>query len=369
MAVEEEEQRKQTLDSILGRYSKGKKREEGLERLAEWLEKIQSRLDFKQSPRGWCYTLENERLINKNEFDRAEEAINDCRRFAYLPMNFCAEDISRRWENVQRPTQGSVRELFKRALRGAMNAPDYYVPDLWEGEGYYIQMFVEKVDLKSLFMPVCEKYNIPIANSHGWSDLNELDEMAVRFKEAEERGQTGVLLYCGDHDPWGLQISDKLRNNLRTIEAATDYDPSDLIIDRFGLNKEFIDDNNLVWIDNLISASGKDGSKSSYCYRCDLQNEKGALKCRKCNKGVYVQPQFVSDYIDEIGVRKCESNALVVRPTQGRRLAEDAIIKYLGLDSLSRFEAKRNKVREDFEIFKGAYPKLFKELERQLRYE
>ena len=77
--VEEQEQENLSLDLILGKWSKGENRQEGLKRLAELLKEIDSRLDCKQSARGWCYTLENEGLINKDEFDRAEKAINECR--------------------------------------------------------------------------------------------------------------------------------------------------------------------------------------------------------------------------------------------------------------------------------------------------
>jgi hypothetical protein len=41
----------------------------------------------------------------------------------------------------------------------------------------------------------------------------------------------------------------------------------------------------------------------------------------------------------------------------------------LTLDSISRFEAKRNKVRKQFERFKRRYSILFDELERQLLLE
>jgi hypothetical protein len=73
--------------------------------------------------------------------------------------------------------------------------------------------------------------------------------------------------------------------------------------------------------------------------------EEGTILCRSrnCGRRLYVQPQFVRDYIAKYGERKCEANALVVAPQQGRQLAEDAIVKYLGHDSISRFKAKRQK--------------------------
>jgi hypothetical protein len=365
--IEEQEKEKLSLDSILGKWSKGEKREEGLRRFAKRLKEIDSTLDFKQSARGWCYTLENEGIIDKGEFDRAETAINTCRKLGYLDIDFCAEDVSRRWDNVEEPTEDSIEDLFKQFLRAAANVSEYYTPYWWEGERYYIQMLVEKVDLKSLFEPVCKRYHIPIANAAGWSDINERAEMADRFLAADEKEQECVLLYCGDHDPWGLKIESTLRDNLEQLMDATGYDPFDLIINRFGLKYDFIENNNLTWIDNLTTGSGKDMTKSFYCYSCKVQHKEGTLLCRKCGKRLYAQPQFVRDYIDKYGERKCEANALVVAPIQGRQLAENAITRYLGVDAISRFNAKRDKVRKQFQTFKQLHPILFSEIDSQLR--
>ena len=42
-------------------------------------------------------------------------------------------------------------------------------------------MTVEKIDIKSLFDPVCAEFSVPLANRGGWSDLNTLGEMMERF--------------------------------------------------------------------------------------------------------------------------------------------------------------------------------------------
>jgi hypothetical protein len=362
---EGQEEKKQTLDLILGKYSKSKKRQEGLKRLAELLKQTDCTLNIDASARGWCYLLENQNLIDKTEFDRAEDAINECRRLAYLPIDFCAEDSKRVWDGVEEPTGYTIEQFFRLILRDALNAPEFYIPDWWEGEKYYLQMLVEKIDLKSLFGPVCEEYHVPIANAGGQSDLNVRHQMAMRFKAAEERGQIGVLLYCRDFDAWGDKIAKGIRTRLREIQKATGYDPKNLIIDHFGLNYDFIKKNKLTWIDNLKTSRGKDNAKSYYCYNCEIQHQEGILRCRNCNRKLYVQPKFVRDFIAKYGERKCEANALVVVPDKAEQLARKAIEKYLGVQALSRFETKRDKIRRQFERFRALNPKLFEELEMQ----
>lgn len=350
---------KPSLDSVIGRWSRGKSRESGLRRLARLLNEIDSRLDFKQSARGWCYTLEGERLIDKGEFNRAETAINDCRKLGLLPLDFCAEDEARRFDVVEEATDGTVEDHFRRELQYALRSAETFSPDWWLGERCYLQMLVEKVDLKSLFRPVCEQYHVPIANASGWADLNLRGDMAKRFLDAQRSGLQCVLLYCGDFDPWGLKIEVSLRKNLSELEAATGYDPADLVIDRFGLNSDFIVENQLTWIDNLETGSGKDMTRSHYCYNCEVQHPDGSLRCSNCQRKLYVQPDFVLDYITKYGVRKCEANALVKVPRHGRELAKEAIQRYLGQGSLSRFAAKRNMVRSEFEGLEEQYPELF----------
>ena len=79
--------------------------------------------------------------------------------------------------------------------------------------------------------------------------------MMRRFKMWEARGKQCVLLYCGDHDPGGLQISDFLRCNIAGLAIAVGWTPDSLIIARFGLDYDFIEANNLTWIDNLETSS------------------------------------------------------------------------------------------------------------------
>ena len=310
------------------------------DRLTEFADKIQelsSRIGFKVSSRGWCYQLETERIINKDEFDKVESWINKCRKKGILPIDFTAEEEGRKFSCVEKPHINSPVQEMREWIECSMNSHKYYTPDWWIGEDYYIQMLVEKVDLKTLFMPVCKKYHIPIATSKGWSSMLQRAEYARRFKEAEDKGIRCVLLYCGDHDPDGLRISDCIRKNIADLEnvewsdGMDGYDPEDLIIKRFGLDSGFIEKHNLTWINNLITGSGKNLASPTH----------------KNNGMPYVQ-----EYISTYGVRKCEANAIIPMPEIAREFVEDAIIDFVGYDALERFDNKRKKVIDELTEFK-----------------
>lgn len=285
------------------------------------------------SARGWGYQLESYRLINKDQFDRVQNLINECRKRGYLPVDFIAEDKSRDFVGVETPETRTKNQFLTDIMKAVLEIENQYTPDWWEGEKYYIQMLVEKVDLKTLFRPVCSQYHIPIATSKGWSSITQRAVYAQRFKRAEELGLQCVLLYCGDFDPDGLRISDFIEKNLweiariRWSNGERGYYPEKLIIDRFGLNLDFIEANNLTWINNLITGSKKNlASPRHPNYNMD----------------------YVQDYLADIGERKCEANAIVTKPREAQQLCRDAIESYIGSGARSRFRDKRAKVKKEF---------------------
>ena len=293
--------------------------EAAMDVFAERIVEIKSTLDFAPSARGWCYMLEELAGLTKDGFDAAGAVIVECRKRGFLPLDITATDTSRAFENDEDIFDGSAERFVEQLLWWAHGAvDDYYDHSFWEGQDCFVQMVVEKIDLKSLFLPICKDFNVRIANARGWSDLHMRADMMRQFQYWEERGKTPVLLYCGDFDPAGVLISDQLLNNLRELEAAVGWDPGGLVIDRFGLNLDFIEGNGLSWIDNLMTGGGKDLADPNH----------------KQHHADHVQR-----WLKEIGERKVEANALVTRPEAGRQLCYDAITKYVSPEAPEEYSA------------------------------
>ncbi len=281
------------------------------------LKQIDSTLEFKVSSRGWCYLLE-EYGLTKGDFDAAQKLINDCRKDGALPIDFVLVDQSRAFDNQEAIWGHSAESAARNIVDEIEDAHLSYTPhSFWDDKDVYIQAVVEKVDLKGIFRPVFNRFCIPFANAKGWGDLNIRADMMRRFEEWEDEGKECVLLYCGDHDPGGLQISGFLRSNMEELAGAVGWSPDDLIIDRFGLNHDFIKEQNLTWIDNLETSNGK-----------DLGNPKHPDHHKS----------YVQDYIEQFGIRKVEANALVTRIEAGRELCRQAILEYLSGDDPDTYE-------------------------------
>jgi hypothetical protein len=103
-----------------------------------------------------------------------------------------------------------------------------------------------------------------------------------------------------------------------------------LIIDRFGLNEDFIEANGLLWIDGLRTGGGK--------YNLEDQRHPDHYK------------PLVQDYLTRYGARKVEASALVAHFEASRQLCRDAIEKYVDPDAIRRhkteLQVERRKVRK-----------------------
>lgn len=322
--------------------------DQALIEFAEGLVDISRQIGFRVSARGWAYLLEQKRMINKDQFDKVNTLINTCRKKGFLPIDFVAEEAARDFSGVENVTNLSIQQDFASWLRSTLECADLYDLDWWEDEDYYIQMVVEKIDLVTLFSPVCRKYHIPIANSKGWGSILQRAEYARRFKEAEDKGMKCVLLYCGDYDPDGLRISEFIRKNLKDVslirwkDGTIGYNPENLIIDRFGLNLDFIQDNGFTWIDNLIT-----GSKGYIAAVEDGKIVQGKTKQGRPHPNFNMP--YTQEYLKTVGVRKCEANVIVTLPHMARELCTKSIEQYLGQDALMRFKAKREAIKKEFD--------------------
>ena len=290
------------------------------ERFCWLILEINSTMDFKVGSRGWCYILEQHGLA-KGDFDAAERLISDCRKAGDLPLNICAEDDSRETIGLQSldnpdleaQAQGWVDYLLTRAHES-------YAPfSFWNDQNFYVEVAVEKLDLRNLFEPACAEFYVPMQNLKGWSDLNVRAAMMRRFAEHEKAGRQPVLLLCVDHDPGGLHQAENMRKNLDDLADTVGWSPDNLVIIRFGLNADFIDAAGLTWIENLETSSGG---------RLDDPRHRDHRK------------PYVQNYIARFGIRKCEANALVVAPEIGRQLVRDAIMQFVPADAPARYRAR-----------------------------
>ena len=295
--------------------------------LRRWMTEYKADLGFAPSSRGWCYALESEGIITKGEFQKAIRTIASLRKAGYIGFDLVADDSSRQLNGYDiydrhRSSEEYVNSVMRKSLE---DAKVYRPVSYWEHQRFYPIVMVEKIDLVNLFRPVLP-YAVKIFNARGWADVNSRVHLVNELKWADDNGLEPVILYCGDHDPAGLQISDTLREQLTEISCTLGYwEIANLRIIRFGLNASQIDEMNISWIDGLETSSGKDLAKASHP---DFDK------------------RYVQDYLTLFGPQKVEANALIARSKEGRKLMSNEIWRWLDLDAHQKWEDENREATE-----------------------
>lgn len=85
-------------------------------------------------------------------------------------------------------------------------APQYRF-DLWADQPRYVEVMVEKQALEGVLQPVCRSLDIPFTANKGYSSSSAMYEASKRFLSRSEAGKELYVVYLGDHDPSGIDMS------------------------------------------------------------------------------------------------------------------------------------------------------------------
>ncbi len=86
-----------------------------------------------------------------------------------------------------------------------------YRKDLWERQGDYIEIFVEKDAMSGVIRPITREYDVKLNPIRGFGSETFLWGIAEEWKQIDK---PIFVYYLGDHDPAGLSIEHDLRRRL-----------------------------------------------------------------------------------------------------------------------------------------------------------
>jgi hypothetical protein len=79
--------------------------------------------------------------------------------------------------------------------------------DRWVGQDYRLECWVEKDALIGVIERVCNTLDIPYFACRGYTSQSEMWGAARRLQTIYSGGQVPVILYLGDHDPSGIDMT------------------------------------------------------------------------------------------------------------------------------------------------------------------
>lgn len=178
------------------------------------LKQIQDILDGgeKRTVRDVYYALESRGL--EWEYQQVKRAVKKGRRFGYLDPGQIV-DASRRPEVTRRRGHNNTTpEEYVSQKTDAL--ADEYFEDWWVEQDEYVEVWVEKQSLASVFAPICQRLNVRLEATRGdWSD-SKVYQTARRLNEGPlDRGQDVTILYFGDYNPSGYHAPVGIQNTLQ----------------------------------------------------------------------------------------------------------------------------------------------------------
>lgn len=117
-------------------------------------------------------------------------------------------DRSRRIEDFSFDSAESFIEACRTTLERQ------YVRRSWDSQPVHCEIWVEKDALSQVIAEAVYPFNTIVAPSRGYSSYSYLHEAADRISRYCGDSKSAVILYSGDHDPSGVDMSQDLQSGL-----------------------------------------------------------------------------------------------------------------------------------------------------------
>lgn len=94
-------------------------------------------------------------------------------------------------------------------------AAKQFAIDKWKDQENHIEVMVEKQALEGVLIPVCRSLDIRLTANKGYSSSSTMYEAGKRLAHYADSGKTIWVLYLGDHDPSGIDMTRDVDERLR----------------------------------------------------------------------------------------------------------------------------------------------------------
>ena len=107
--------------------------------------------------------------------------------------------------------------------------------DRWSDQENHIEVMVEKAALEGILIPVCRDEGVRFTANRGYSSQSMMYEAGKRIKRMIDAGKNVFVLYLGDHDPSGIDMT---RDVLERLEM---FSRNSIEVERLALNWEQVE--------------------------------------------------------------------------------------------------------------------------------
>ncbi len=171
------------------------------------------------------YQLVSKNIIKnkENEYKRLSKVMTDARYQGVISWK-ALEDRTRSLRSMNHWT--SPAEIIESASQSFRH-------DLWQHQKIRVEVWVEKDALIGVLGPVCDRNDVAYFSCRGNASASEMWEASQRLRGYESHGQQPWILYLGDHDPSGVDMTRDVQDRLGEFRSSA-------IVKRLALNLDQI---------------------------------------------------------------------------------------------------------------------------------
>jgi len=207
---------------------KGRRTVDLIESCSELLREIQP-----ASVRAVCYQLFVAGKIDsmaKSNTQRVSRLLTTAREEGIIPWEWIVDET----REVEQKNTWADPQRFARTITRA------YRKDKWAAQPVRVEMWSEKGTVRGTLGPVLDEYEVAFRVMHGFASATAIHDAAETVR-ADQRKL--VILYVGDWDPSGLNMSEKdVPSRLREYVKKTPGGKCSWKIERIALTQEDTED-------------------------------------------------------------------------------------------------------------------------------
>lgn len=157
------------------------------------------------------YQLVARGVIENSErsYKRTADLLNNARLAGLVDWDMITD---RGRETVKAPSWDNPGQIVRAAAR-------QFRLDPWVNQANYIEVMVEKQALEGVLIPVCNQWGVSFTANKGYSSSSTLYETGKRLTDQARAGKTLWVLYLGDHDPSGLDMTRDITERLNMFTS------------------------------------------------------------------------------------------------------------------------------------------------------
>jgi hypothetical protein len=142
---------------------------------------------------------------SQREYSRLGDACGDARMLGIMDWDHLIDRTRSLsdWKTYRGP-EAALQELAKR-----------YHRDMWATQHQRVEVWVEKDAAVGVIEGVCSANSVPYFAARGYASMSAMHDAAQRVRWHVEAGSQVTILYIGDHDPSGLDMTRDVEDRLR----------------------------------------------------------------------------------------------------------------------------------------------------------